>query len=54
MRDFTFLIMIARGIIMSDRLKQFNRKIGFLTPGWWVVHLLAISIVYTLGKVLWK
>lgn len=29
-------------------------KIGFLRAGWWIVHLLGISIVYTLGHILWR
>jgi hypothetical protein len=38
----------------SDWRKKLNRKIGFLKPGWWIVHLIGISTVYTLGKILWK
>ncbi|UCF32236.1 MAG: hypothetical protein JSV26_11905 [bacterium] len=37
----------------ADRWKNFNRRIGFLKPGWWIVHLIGITTVYTLGKVLW-
>ncbi len=32
----------------------FSRKIGFLRPGWWMIHLLAISAVYALGHFLWR
>lgn len=31
-----------------------SRKIGFLSPGWWVIHLLGISLIYTLGHLLWR
>ena len=32
----------------------FFRKISFLTPGWWIIHLLGISAVYTIGHLLWR
>ncbi|MBI5741951.1 MAG: hypothetical protein HZA16_14700 [Nitrospirae bacterium] len=32
----------------------FNRKIGFLRAGWWIVHLLGIATVYALGNLLWR
>jgi hypothetical protein len=35
-------------------LKKVNQKIGFLRPGWWIVHLVGISIVYALGHFLWR
>jgi hypothetical protein len=35
-------------------LKKFNQKIGFLKPGWWIVHLAGISVVYALGHFLWR
>jgi hypothetical protein len=38
----------------DDFIKQFNQKTGFLKPGWWLVHLAAISIVYALGHFLWR
>jgi hypothetical protein len=34
--------------------ESFSKKIGFLRPGWWIVHLIGISVVYALGHVLWK
>jgi hypothetical protein len=34
--------------------EPFSKKIGFLRPGWWIVHLIGISAVYTLGNLLWK
>jgi hypothetical protein len=34
--------------------ESFSKKIGFLRPGWWIVHLIGISVVYTMGHVLWK
>jgi hypothetical protein len=39
---------------MSDTMKKLNRKISFLKPGWWIVHLVGISVVYTLGHLLWR
>lgn len=38
---------------MSDWKKNFRRKTAFLTPGWWLIHLVLISLVYTLGHILW-
>jgi hypothetical protein len=35
-------------------LKRLNKKIGFLKPGWWIVHFVGISIVYALGHFLWR
>jgi hypothetical protein len=34
--------------------EKFSRKIGFLQPGWWVVHVIGITLVYTLGHMLWR
>jgi hypothetical protein len=36
-----------------EREKFYNR-IGFLRPGWWIIHLLGIATVYTLGHFLWR
>lgn len=33
---------------------SFSRKISFLRPGWWIIHLVGITIVYTLGHILWR
>jgi hypothetical protein len=33
--------------------ENFSAKIGFLRAGWWIVHLIAIAAVYTLGNLLW-
>lgn len=30
------------------------RKIGFLRPGWWLVHAAGITVVYFLGHILWR
>ena len=35
------------------QVKKLHEKIGFLKPGWWVLHLLAIATVYALGHILW-
>lgn len=35
-------------------LNRFMQKISFLKPGWWIVHIIGISIVYTLGHILWR
>lgn len=29
-------------------------KISFLRPWWWIIHLLGIASVYTLGNFLWR
>jgi len=34
--------------------KKFNAGISFLKPGWWLVHLAAISAVYVMGHLLWR
>jgi hypothetical protein len=34
--------------------ETFSRKIGFLRAGWWIIHLIGISIVYSLGHILWR
>jgi hypothetical protein len=33
--------------------EKFASKIGFLRFGWWIIHLLGIATVYTLGNLLW-
>ena len=33
---------------------QLPKAIRVLTPGWWLIHLAAMSIVYALGNLLWK
>jgi hypothetical protein len=39
---------------MSELRKNFRRKTAFLTTGWWLIHLAGISLVYSLGNLLWK
>jgi hypothetical protein len=34
--------------------ERFLTMIRFLRAGWWIVHLVGISIVYTLGHILWR
>lgn len=34
--------------------ESFSKKISFLRPGWWMVHMAAISAVYILGHFLWR
>ena len=34
--------------------ESLSKKISFLKTGWWIIHLLGITIVYTLGHILWK
>jgi hypothetical protein len=41
----------GRNIMENERI---SRKIGFLSPGWWIIHLLGITAVYTLGHLLWR
>lgn len=31
-----------------------SKKIGFLRPGWWIIHTIGISAVYAMGNLLWK
>jgi len=40
----------------EDPLPQFNFIKYFRYPnmGWWIVHLIALSVVYALGNVFWK
>jgi len=33
--------------------ESFYSRIGFLRPGWWMVHLLGITALYALGNLLW-
>jgi hypothetical protein len=33
---------------------SFSKKISFLRPAWWVIHVIAISVVYTIGHLLWR
>lgn len=37
----------------SDRVR-IGKTYRYPNMGWWFVHLVAISIVYTLGKLLWR
>jgi hypothetical protein len=37
---------------MAAEKESFSRKIGFLRVGWWVIHLIGIAIVYTIGHLL--
>jgi hypothetical protein len=40
---------------LDDMEKEtFSRKIGFLKPGWWLIHCIAISLVYIIGHFLWR
>lgn len=39
---------------MVDLRKTIHRKTSFLKPLWWLIHLTGISVVYTLGHILWK
>ena len=34
--------------------EKFSRRISFLRTGWWIIHLLGITIVYSLGHILWR
>ncbi len=34
--------------------ETFAVKIGFLRTGWWIVHVVGISLVYILGHLLGK
>jgi hypothetical protein len=41
----------GRRIMANESL---SRKISFLRAGWWIVHVLGISLVYFLGHLLWS
>ena len=34
--------------------ERISRKIGFLSTGWWIIHLLGITTVYAIGHLLWR
>ena len=34
--------------------ESLSKKIGFLRPGWWLIHFCGITLVYILGHMLWK
>jgi hypothetical protein len=36
------------------REERVSLKIDFLRVGWWIIHLLGIATVYTLGHLLWR
>jgi len=35
-------------------LNNLWEKVSFLKPGWWIVHIIGISLVYILGNLLWR
>jgi len=35
-------------------LNNLLEKVSFLKPGWWIVHIIGISLVYILGNLLWR
>jgi hypothetical protein len=35
-------------------MERILRKIGFLSPGWWIIHFSGITAVYALGHLLWR
>jgi hypothetical protein len=34
--------------------ESFYNKIRFLRTGWWIIHLIGISIFYVLGHIIWR
>lgn len=34
--------------------ENFISKIRFLKPGWWLLHVFTITMVYALGHLLWR
>ena len=52
MKEDGFRFIPEEKLIMEWQV--FSRKIGFLRPGWWIIHLLGISVVYTIGQLLWR
>jgi hypothetical protein len=41
-------------MMQENFFKKMNQKIGFLKPGWWIVHLAGITLAYSLGHLLWR
>jgi len=46
--------LINKYMAQEDFSKKISQKIGFLKPGWWIVHLAGITLVYALGHLLWR
>jgi hypothetical protein len=34
--------------------EPFTKRIGFLRPLWWIIHLTGIATVYALGHLFWR
>lgn len=34
--------------------ETFSRIISFLRPGWWIVHVVGIALIYAIGHLLWR
>ena len=34
--------------------ESFYNKIRFLRAGWWIIHLIGISVLYILGHIVWR
>ncbi len=38
----------------ESQKQSFSRRISFLKPVWWIIHVIGISLVYTIGHLLWR
>jgi len=52
--EYTITILSSRQKELKMEKENFSRKISFLRTGWWIIHLIGISLVYTLGHMLWR
>ncbi len=39
-------------VMVKTTIEGLNRKIAFLKPGWWLVHLAGVAAVYAIGRLL--
>ncbi len=39
---------------MTVEKDSLSKKISFLRPGWWLIHVLGIWAVYMLGNLIWR
>ena len=44
---------VKQGVIQLEN-ESLSRKISFLRPLWWLIHLIGISVIYTIGHLLWR
>jgi hypothetical protein len=44
---------VEQGVIHLEN-ESIWKKIGFLRPLWWLIHLIGIAVIYTIGLLLWR